>query len=181
MFIFIRTTVALLISSLMTSVSIYKNSLINIRHMTQLGINRNSSLSLILGYFSFFFLIICFLPLTALIELSTPIDLSLSIQPVKLPTDCGDNIDDNVKVVASGNGMMAFECIENSDTTLKEVNLTTLPYHVCRRLAQHTDEVRSVICANSQNMQSTYRGDSGIFIEIEIFFIFVFIFIRNVG
>lgn len=102
----------------------------------------------------------------ALIELSSPMQYTPSIRSVKLPVDCGRDIDDNVDVVASGNGMMSFESDGDSDPVLREVNLTTLPYHVCRRLAQHTDEVRSVICARSKGMQSTYRGDSGIFFWI---------------
>lgn len=80
---------------------------------------------------------------------------------MKLPETCGSEIDNHVTVVAAGTGMTSFKGDGNSGTILREIYFTTMPYHVCRRLAHHTNEIRTVICGDSESKQSTYHGDSG--------------------
>lgn len=98
---------------------------------------------------------------SALIELTHPIELSSSIQPVKLPNDCGEFIDNFVAAVTAGNGMTTFTGGNKSDTTLREATLTTMPYHICENITVHEKDIRSIICANSTDKQSAFHGDSG--------------------
>lgn len=85
----------------------------------------------------------------------------MSLEPIKLPKDCGEFIDNFVAAVAAGNGMTKFTGGNKADTTLREVTLTTMPYHICEQVTEHETDIRSIICANSQDKQSTFHGDSG--------------------
>lgn len=96
-----------------------------------------------------------------MIELTNPIELSLAIQTIKLPNDCGEFIDNFVPAIAAGNGMTTFTGGNSSDTTLREITLTTVPYHICEKITAHGTDIRSIICANSQGKQSVFHGDSG--------------------
>lgn len=82
-------------------------------------------------------------------------------QSIRLPSDCGENIDNYVNAVAPGNGMTTFTGGNKHDTTLREVNVTTVPYGICEKLADHMIGIKTIICGSSQSNQSTFHGDSG--------------------
>lgn len=100
-----------------------------------------------------------------LIQLTNPIPLSSTIQPVKLPTDCGENISSYEDVIAAGTGLI--EC-DHTDGILHEVDLKTFPCEECEYVNTMAD-LRTVIFTKQKSTKSDcskgspFRGDSGNF------------------
>lgn len=83
------------------------------------------------------------------------------VRPVKLPTDCGIDLE-NIAVVAAGKGQLSIpqNPIRNS-TLLMHAHLETTSTRVCMRGLDNPAHPDSIICAKSINGQSVSGGDSG--------------------
>lgn len=98
---------------------------------------------------------------TALIELSTPVTISASVKPAKLPSDCGENIDKGIGVVAVGAGMTTINKSNTFTVTLREVEMATMPYFGCRLDVDRRINIKSIICVHIVGGRSISYGDSG--------------------
>lgn len=96
-----------------------------------------------------------------MIELPTQIKPNQYVQPIQLPTECGDDLE-NVEVVAIGNGLTSIWG-PRWDTILREAHLTTMSAKECDDRVKKHGKNFSVICAKPNNGQSTCKGDSGNF------------------
>lgn len=100
---------------------------------------------------------------SALIQLPNPLVHSPYAQPVKMPTDCGENIY-NKSVIAIGTGVTSFDQHSRSKL-LRHCNLTISSSNKHEKYSQyHCNAARgSVILATPSNdPQCIYQGDSGI-------------------
>lgn len=97
----------------------------------------------------------------ALIELLDPIALTESIQPVKLPTDCGiDALEREIEAVSAGLGRVnAFD--QNTAQRLRHTGLVTKPTSECLREPIRPMDAFAIICANITDGRSVSHGDSG--------------------
>lgn len=95
---------------------------------------------------------------TALAELPAPIVQNSMIAPVRLPTACGEHLD-NQNVVAAGRGLIS--AAGERDQHLRYATLRTMPRHLCYNAASRAIHPKSLICALSQTGQYVYSGDSG--------------------
>lgn len=104
-----------------------------------------------------FWLIFISLP-KALLKLSIPVGLSSDIQTMKLPSDCGTNIFDDVLATMIGAGLTESR---TTDGLLREASLLTVSS--TDRCPEDTmADHRSVICTvNAGTRTSPYFGDSG--------------------
>lgn len=85
---------------------------------------------------------------------------SPNIQPIALPTECGNNLE-NIEVVAVGNGL-TYRGGRRHDTLLRHVNLTTMSFEDCNDyLTKKHDLSYSVICTRVSSGRSICNGDSG--------------------
>lgn len=92
------------------------------------------------------------LPSKALLKLSTPLELNEKIQPIKLPSDCGEDVFNDVITTIVGTGLTGMF---SSDGILRETKLITFPSEECGK-------DKSYICLNSTVFASTpHSGDSG--------------------
>lgn len=99
-----------------------------------------------------------------MIELPTPLHLDSFIEPAVLPTDCGENLIDELAYTA-GVGVKSFNKYDyDEDTSIHHADLIVAANEYCQRLLRHSADVRSIICAYSRSaydIQTPYHGDSG--------------------
>lgn len=94
----------------------------------------------------------------ALIRLSTTIEFNATIQPIKLPADCGYGIDEFFNAITVGVG--CSEVSRNDpDGILREAHVTTYSYRVCAKNT-FVSKKKSIICAEPFD-GSAFFGDSG--------------------
>lgn len=80
------------------------------------------------------------------------------IAPVRLPTNCGQNLDYQ-NVVAAGRGLISTD--GSRDSLLRYATFRTMPRHLCYDAASRAIHPKSLICALSEKDQYVYSGDSG--------------------
>lgn len=96
---------------------------------------------------------------TALALLPGPIQPSPFVRPVKLPSDCGESLANEIALVA-GRGVTSID--GSRDRRLRYATLKTLPRHVCYKTTHPSIHPKSLICAVSiDDGQFAYSGDSG--------------------
>lgn len=84
--------------------------------------------------------------------------MSAKIQPVKLPTDCGEDISKFIHAFAVGTG----ETERWSDGLLRETKLVTLPSDQCPTPTGNMADIRaSIYTRSTSTLGSTAKGDSG--------------------
>lgn len=90
-----------------------------------------------------------------------PIVANDFVRPVKLPTDCGNDLE-NIAVVAAGKGQPSIrqEFIRNS-TLLMHAYLDTTSTRACMQALDNPTHPDSIICVKPANGQSVSGGDSG--------------------
>ena len=99
----------------------------------------------------------------ALLRLPNKFIRSEYIQPAKLPTDCGENLDHTDAIVA---GMGRDAIVDNSrgsDRRLKYAKLQTMENKQCSVRNNFQEEYGSIICTYSSDGQAAFHGDSGEF------------------
>lgn len=97
--------------------------------------------------------------LTALLKLSRPIELSSpKIQPIQLPSDCGESIAQLELSTVVGTG---FTKLNGTDHLLRETKVIILPSGKDAR--SNKIDKRSIIYTISQWIGTPYLGDSGDF------------------
>lgn len=97
---------------------------------------------------------------TGLIKLPTGIELNDHIQPIQLPTECGDDLE-NIDVIAIGAGLTQFAG-RLKDVLLRRAYLETMSADDCRDHLNDFNKPDSVICAPpNDNEQCVSHGDSG--------------------
>lgn len=98
-----------------------------------------------------------------MLKLPRPIKFNAFVQPVKFPSNCGDNFEDSIDAVAIGNG----ETNTPSDYIgfFRDIKLRQVDIRVMSK--KECDEIKpisvdgAIYCAQPQNGQSIYHGDSG--------------------
>lgn len=110
----------------------------------------------------------------ALLELLEPIKSHPQVQPVKLPTDCGD-LSENEKVTTIGRGPSSLDKNDN-DNTLRYAEMLTLSPEACfKKIKRPNFDSKSVICAESPTPQQfLLDGDSGTFPVIQSIVVKIF-------
>lgn len=100
-------------------------------------------------------------------ELLEPIKSNPHVQPIKLPTDCGELLE-NEKVTTVGRGPSSLDTNDN-DKTLRYAEMLTLSSVACfTKIKRPNFESKSVICAESATPeQFLLGGDSGTFPVIQ--------------
>lgn len=94
-----------------------------------------------------------------LIELTERIEKDL-YKPAKLPNVCR-KIELNERLVTIGTGLANSKYLDASPV-LRQAYLTTMDNHNCIKFSTYPEDVRSIICTNSDMNQVMYSGDSGI-------------------
>lgn len=95
-----------------------------------------------------------------LIELPSKVVPNQYIQPIQLPTECGDNLE-NIDVIAIGSGKSNLFG-RNQDSLMRHGYFATMLSDNCtKRLINNYKNPASVLCAEPNMSQSIYRGDSG--------------------
>lgn len=95
----------------------------------------------------------------ALLRLPHVLKRDQYIRPAKLPVDCGKHLD-NEKAIVIGTGQASFY-FEDLQPDLHHAYLQILPSDDCKEVSGHFGAPESLICTNSTDGQSPYRGDSG--------------------
>lgn len=96
---------------------------------------------------------------TALARLPGPVPPSAFVRPALLPSDCGDNLANEIALVA-GRGVISTD--GSRDKRLRYATLKTLPRHVCYKTTNPISHPKSLICAVSiDDGKFAYNGDSG--------------------
>lgn len=96
---------------------------------------------------------------TALLKLPEATKKTRSSQPAKLPTDCGNDLE-NVPVTAVGTGRSSF-FHSDWETGLRHVHLQTLTNTECKQQSRHLAKSEAIMCTKSIGGQTTFSGDSG--------------------
>lgn len=98
---------------------------------------------------------------SALLELSHPIEFNEFVQPVTLPSDCGNDLDSEYAVtIGNGHTLASDEDEFFRDMRLRQVDVQILPHRKCERI-QPKSAIGSFICTIQKNEKSVYTGDSG--------------------
>lgn len=96
-----------------------------------------------------------------MLKLSNPIELSAAIQPIKLPSDCGENISNLMYAIAVGNGLTTKPW---TDGLLRETMLVTLSSDKCAN-ADMADQRAVIYTRSTLPYGTTAIGDSGKYLE----------------
>lgn len=100
----------------------------------------------------------CFLKL-ALLQLSRPITPNPFVRSVKLPTDCGIDLDRKT-VIAVGNGDNSLDGSNDWDPKIRHAYLRTRTTNSCGKAFAEFNRW-SILCVRPNHGQSTSQGDSG--------------------
>lgn len=92
-------------------------------------------------------------------ELSSPVEFNSKIQPAKLPTDCGNDLDTEYAVVI-GNGLTLDTRGFFRDWRLYEIDVEIVPQIDCEPMTLNAVP-GTTICALASNRQFLRLGDSG--------------------
>lgn len=96
--------------------------------------------------------------LTGLIKLPRKVVSNSYVQPIQLPTECDDDLD-NISVVAIGIGLSTFS--GDYDLLLRQAYFRTMSFVDCGKLVAAKEKPDSILCVETVSGQSTYHGDSG--------------------
>lgn len=106
---------------------------------------------------------LCLVHKPALIKLPNNIERNNYLQPAKLPSDCGEDLD-YTKVVAAGTGKKSIFSNAPLDLKLQHAFLKTLDDKDCYESSIQSNAIYGAqICAYSDDGQSVFQGDSGMF------------------
>lgn len=83
--------------------------------------------------------------------------ISPFIQPIRLPTECGENLE-NIEVVAIGNGMPSYS---EDGSQMQHIYQTTMTFEDCERMERRHEMQLTIICTFANASHSIYLGDSG--------------------
>lgn len=94
-----------------------------------------------------------------LIQLAERIDKDL-YKPAKLPSSCRE-VEPNERLITIGTGLTNSKYLD-LNPALRQAYLITMNDQNCINLSRYPEDVRSIICTNSDMNQVMYSGDSGI-------------------
>lgn len=96
---------------------------------------------------------------TGLIKLFEDITPNERVQPIQLPTECGDDLE-NIDVIAVGAGLTKFSGML-TEVVIRHAYLKTMSADDCRNTLNNFSMPNTVICAPPNNGQCVSHGDSG--------------------
>lgn len=94
-----------------------------------------------------------------LIELPATVELSQYVQPIRLSTECGDDLE-NIDVIVLGNGLTAL-IGPRQDRIVRRADFTTMSSEACEDRMTKYDGNFSVICVEPTRNQTVCVGDAG--------------------
>lgn len=101
----------------------------------------------------------------ALLELHHPIEFNELVQPVTLPSDCGENLDSEY-AIAVGNGETKSPDWHSwyKDLRLRQLDIQIMPQWRCE-LKKIKSEKGSIICSYPTHRRNLFVGDSGTYLH----------------
>lgn len=106
--------------------------------------------------------LMCVLPWTGLMKLSSPVTLSEKIRAAKLPFDTGSAHPGNERVAAIGMGKSSMTQRDQT-TSFRQASFTTMPSDECAEWLDKSEHIDAFICIDEdrETNRSTFHGDSG--------------------